>query len=104
LECEPTQDIAAAAGRMKLPHQRTIGFSLESEGNINRAAEKLRAKNLDLIVFNPTQTIGSDQIAPVLIYPDGRTEPIPTASKDHFAEILLQRAISLWPAAAPRPA
>ncbi|MGA2231425.1 MAG: phosphopantothenoylcysteine decarboxylase, partial [Tepidisphaeraceae bacterium] len=100
LECEATEDIAAAAGRAKLPHQRTIGFSLEADANIERAIgrakEKLLAKNLDLIVFNPPATIASDKIEPVLIFPDGRNEPLPSASKSQFADILLDRAIRLW--------
>jgi phosphopantothenoylcysteine decarboxylase/phosphopantothenate--cysteine ligase len=96
IECEATEDIAAAAGRIKRPHQRTVGFSLQSEGNLQRAREKLLVKKLDLIVFNPATTIGNDNIEPVLIYPDGRTEPFALASKGDFADILIQRAMGLW--------
>src|SRR5581483_10196034 len=59
IECEATEDIVAAAGRIKRPEQRTIGFSLEERGNVERATEKLIRKNLDLIVYNPTDTMNS---------------------------------------------
>ena len=96
IECEPTEDIAAAAGNIKKAHQRTVGFSLESEANLNRSREKLLKKKLDLIVYNPTSTLNSDSIEPILIYPDGRTEPFPSASKGQFADILISRAVDLW--------
>jgi len=95
IECEATEDIALAAGKYKLPHQRTVGFALESQGNLDRAREKLFAKHLDLIVstpFDPRQS----QYLPNLIYPDGRTEPLASASKADFADTLLQRALALW--------
>ena len=96
IECEATEDIALAAGKYKLPHQRTIGFALESEGSLDRARGKLFAKHLDLIVFNPLSTLESPTISATLIYPDGRTEPLASASKADFADILLQRAAALW--------
>src|SRR5436190_1375509 len=37
IECEATEDIVAAASRTKRPDQRTIGFSLEGRGQIERA-------------------------------------------------------------------
>jgi phosphopantothenoylcysteine decarboxylase/phosphopantothenate--cysteine ligase len=96
IECEPTEDIAAVAGERKLPHQRTIGFALESSGDLQRAREKLFAKKLDLIVYNPLATMGSAAIEPILIYPDGRTESLASASKSEFADNLLERATALW--------
>jgi phosphopantothenoylcysteine decarboxylase/phosphopantothenate--cysteine ligase len=96
IEYESTPDIAAEIGELKLSHQRTIGFSLESRQDLDRAREKLKAKNLDLIVYNTIQTLTSPVISPVLIYPDGRTENLGSASKVDFADILLQRAADLW--------
>src|SRR2546423_2555768 len=86
IECEPTDDIIAAAGKIKRPDQRTIGFSLESPGDsatasptaidraTDRAREKMLRKSLDLIVYNPTQTMDSPSIESILLYPDGRRE------------------------------
>jgi phosphopantothenoylcysteine decarboxylase/phosphopantothenate--cysteine ligase len=96
IEYESTPDIAAEIGLLKLSHQRTIGFSLESSEDLERVRQKLTAKNLDLIIYNSVQTLKSPNISPVLIYPDGRTETLGSASKADFADILLQRAADLW--------
>ncbi|MGD0389107.1 MAG: phosphopantothenoylcysteine decarboxylase [Tepidisphaeraceae bacterium] len=96
LELESTVDIVAAAGAVKRPDQRTIGFSLESSPNLDRVRGKMRQKKLDLIVYNPIATIASDSIQPSLLYPDGRVEAIPYASKADFADMLIQRAVELF--------
>jgi phosphopantothenoylcysteine decarboxylase / phosphopantothenate---cysteine ligase len=96
IECEATQDIVASASQIKRPDQRTVGFSLESHSNINRAHEKLMKKNLDLIVYNPVETMSSKTIEATLIWPDGRSETLPCRSKADFADILIQRAIELF--------
>jgi phosphopantothenoylcysteine decarboxylase/phosphopantothenate--cysteine ligase len=95
IECEATEDIVAAAGRIKNHRQRTIGFSLETAGNIERSKEKLQRKKLDLIVYNPVETMNSRTIESILIWPDGRTENLPCRSKADFADILIQRAVEL---------
>ena len=96
IECEATPDILAAAARIKQPHQRTIGFSLESRGNVARSREKLARKNLDLIVYNPIDTMSSATIESILLYPSGREEPLPLRSKADFAAVLVARAEVLW--------
>jgi len=96
LELEPTEDIVAASGRIKRPDQRTVGFSLETSPDLQRVVSKLRQKKLDLIVYNPIATIASDSIQPSLLYPDGRVEAIPYASKADFADMLIQRAVELF--------
>jgi len=96
LELESTVDIVAAAGAVKRPDQRTIGFSLESSPNLDRVRGKMRQKKLDLIVYNPIATIASDSIQPSLLYPDGRVEAIPYGSKADFADMLIQRAVELF--------
>jgi len=97
IECEPTPDIIAAAAKMRRPGQRIIGFSLESSGNLDRAREKLVRKNLDLIVFNPIQTMNSAQIEPTLLWRDGREEIVPIQGKEQFAKMLLKRASAMFP-------
>jgi phosphopantothenoylcysteine decarboxylase/phosphopantothenate--cysteine ligase len=96
IECEPTEDILAAAGRIKRPDQRTVGFSLETRGNVARSHEKLARKNLDLIVYNPTDTMNSATIESVLIWPDGRAEQQAAMAKSEFAVILLERCAGLF--------
>ena len=99
IELESTEDILAAAGAIKRPDQRTIGFSLVKRGEIARSREKLRRKNADLIVYNPLDTMSSTTIESILLYPDGRAEELPTRAKADFADILLERAAALF---APR--
>ena len=96
IECEPTEDIVAAAARGKRPDQRIIGFSLETRGNTARSHEKLARKHLDLIVYNPTDTMSSTTIESILIWPDGREEAMARQTKGDFARMLIERAARLW--------
>lgn len=96
LELEATPDIVAATGKIKRPDQRTVGFSLEATGDLDRARRKLAQKNLDLIVHNPTSTIGSEAVEATLLWPDGRQERLPPSSKADFASRLLERSIALF--------
>lgn len=48
----PTVDILAELGKRKTPSQFLTGFALETENGVNYALDKLRRKNLDLIVLN----------------------------------------------------
>ena len=52
LELHPTKDIAAELGKIKNPHQKLIGFALETDNEVDNAKLKLQKKNLDLIVLN----------------------------------------------------
>jgi len=96
IECEPTPDILAAAGKIKRTDQRTIGFSLESRGNLARSREKLLRKGLDVIVYNPVDTMSSATIEAVLLWPDGRSEPLPLQDKASFARLLIDHAAQLF--------
>jgi phosphopantothenoylcysteine decarboxylase/phosphopantothenate--cysteine ligase len=96
IELEATEDILAAAGAIKQPHQRTIGFSLVARGDFDRTREKLVRKKLNLIVYNPLETMSSGQIESVLFYSDGRTEELPMQDKDAFAKVLIERAGALF--------
>jgi phosphopantothenoylcysteine decarboxylase/phosphopantothenate--cysteine ligase len=96
LELEPTEDVIAAAGRIKKSNQKTVGFSLESTPDMDRVRDKMRQKSLDLIVYNPVGTIASDSIQPSLLYTDGPVETIGWGSKADFADMLIQRATGLF--------
>jgi len=96
IELEPTEDIVAAAGKIKRPNQRTVGFSLVARGDLARTKEKLARKNLDLIAYNPLDTMSSKTIESILLYPDGRTEELPLRDKQSFAQILIERSTALF--------
>ncbi len=56
----PNPDIIAAAAAKKRPGCKVVGFAAESHEVVNNAAEKLRRKQLDMIVAN---TIGGENSA-----------------------------------------
>jgi phosphopantothenoylcysteine decarboxylase/phosphopantothenate--cysteine ligase len=99
LELEATADIIAMAGKQKRSDQRTVGFSLEqdeSDSNLDRARRKLLEKKLDLIVFNPLETINAPTIESAFLYPDGRSEKVSSRPKAELADILIQRSVDLF--------
>lgn len=97
---EPTADILAtlAAERIKtgMP-RRVIGFAAESQDLLQNAAAKLKAKNLDLIVANdisaPDAGFETTTNRVILLYPDGRQEPLPLQGKDEVANHLIEIVI-----------
>ncbi len=54
-----TVDIAAELGKLKQPHQITVGFALETENEEANAIGKLDRKNFDLIVLNSLRDAGA---------------------------------------------
>lgn len=58
IELEKTKDILASLGEIKT-RQFLIGFALETENEIENARQKIRKKNLDLIVLNSLRDEGA---------------------------------------------
>lgn len=59
LRLQPTQDIAAALGAAKQKKQMLVGFALETDNELKNAKDKMKRKNLDLIVLNSLQDKGA---------------------------------------------
>jgi phosphopantothenoylcysteine decarboxylase/phosphopantothenate--cysteine ligase len=59
LPLKPTTDIAAALGKLKRKEQILAGFALETDNEIQNAVNKLKSKNLDLIVLNSLRDRGA---------------------------------------------
>lgn len=59
LELQPTQDIAAELGKRKKEGQLLVGFALETDDERGNALQKLKRKNLDLIVLNSLKDKGA---------------------------------------------
>ena len=74
-------------------------FAAESRDLLENAAEKLKSKQLDLIVANDISAkdsgFGSDTNRVTLIYSTGTTEPLPLAGKADVAELILERVAGL---------
>lgn len=58
IELKPTKDILASAGQIK-ENQFLVGFALETNNELENAKDKLKRKNLDLIVLNSLQDKGA---------------------------------------------
>ena len=59
IRLKPTQDIAAALGKLKKNNQVMVGFALETNNEIENAKDKLVRKNLDIIVLNSLNDKGA---------------------------------------------
>lgn len=96
LELEQTVDILKELGRRKT-HQVLVGFAAETEGLQENAAQKLAAKNLDIIVGNligfPHSGFEFDTNQVMLFYRDGTRENIPVMDKLAIAHIILDRVV-----------
>ena len=89
LELRPTQDIAAALGVAKKKNQMLAGFALETHDEKEHAWEKLRRKNLDMIVLNSLGDAGAgfscDTNKVTLLKADGSEKVYPLKSKRDVA-------------------
>lgn len=76
LELVRNPDIAATLGSEKRPGQTLVGFALETDDAIAHGADKLRRKNLDMIVVNSLADkgagFGTDTNLVTIITADGR--------------------------------
>ena len=59
IELEPTKDILKSVGEIKTNKQLLVGFALESDQELKNAKDKLKTKNLDLIVLNSLNDKGA---------------------------------------------
>ena len=98
IELEPTKDILKELGNRK-NGTILVGFAAETENHIANGLEKLRAKNLDLIVVNPVSgpdsAFDSDMNHATIIDASGHTEEIPLVSKHVMADKILDRVVQL---------
>ena len=97
LALKPTQDIAAALGRMKADSSERkvlVGFALETHNEQQNAEEKLKRKNLDFIVLNSLNDKGAgfryDTNKVTIIDTESRRE-YPLKTKDEVAVDIVDR-------------
>lgn len=91
-------DILHDLGQRK-KQQLLIGFAAETEGLIEHAQEKLRKKNLDMIVANDVTLPGAgfnlDTNIVKIVHKNGLVEALPLQSKQQVAEIILDRICAM---------
>jgi phosphopantothenoylcysteine decarboxylase/phosphopantothenate--cysteine ligase len=99
LTLRPTPDILAEVARRRRNSQLIVGFAAETTGLLRNAADKMKAKKLDLMVANDVtqQGAGFDVETNIvtLLFPDGRTETLPKLSKHEVALRLLDAIVAL---------
>ena len=87
-------DILAELGSSK-SSQFLVGFAAETQDLAKNAAEKLRRKNLDMLVANDVTQAGagfeSETNIVKVFYQDGVSEELPQMSKRELAAVLLDR-------------
>ncbi|WP_028323065.1 bifunctional phosphopantothenoylcysteine decarboxylase/phosphopantothenate--cysteine ligase CoaBC [Desulfatirhabdium butyrativorans] len=92
-------DILRTLGERKSPGQLLIGFAAETEQLRAHATQKLREKNLDMIVGNLVGRTDSGFAADTnqvsLFYPTGNVETMPLMEKQKLAHHLLDRIAGL---------
>ena len=97
LALNPTTDILAEVGRRrKKPF--LVGFSAEAGAGIDRAIGKMKAKNVDLMVFNDVTREGAgfdtDTNEVTVLYPDSTAEALPLMPKPDVAKEIFNRILN----------
>lgn len=98
LSLVPNPDILAGLGKNK-KKQKLVGFALETGNGISNGKAKLKEKNLDMLVLNRADEEGAgfeaDTNRATLLFPSGKKEEVPLASKDEVARIILKRLAAI---------
>jgi len=95
---EPAPDILREIGQSK-NGAILVGFAAETERHLEFGLEKLRSKNLDLIVVNPVggpeSAFASDTNRGVIVDSEGNQEELPPMTKNEMAHRILDRVVAL---------
>ena len=95
IELEQTEDILKSTISKRKKKSLIVGFALETTDGIKNAREKLKSKDLDLVVLNdatePGAGFGVDTNRVTVIGRNGKQEELDLMSKTDLAEVLLDR-------------
>lgn len=98
LKLVPTEDIAAALGKIKKENQCLVGFALETNNELANARHKLEKKNFDFIVLNSLQDAGAGfqcDTNKITIVDKGKATPYPLKTKTEVADDIIDRLANL---------
>lgn len=77
-----------------------VGFAAETDALVKNAREKLKKKNVDMIVANDVSRSDSgfdtDTNLVKILYRDGHVEELPLMSKEEVADRILDRILERW--------
>ncbi len=92
-------DIAAALGERKRPGQTLVGFALETDHEMDNAADKMKRKHRDMIVLNSLRDkgagFGTDTNLVTILSADGRTTRYDLKSKREVACDILDQICAM---------
>jgi phosphopantothenoylcysteine decarboxylase/phosphopantothenate--cysteine ligase len=95
LELVKTPDILEELGKDKRG-RLLIGFSLEEESQLLKNSwEKLKRKDLDMLIANPLEVMDKDFYMGYILYADGREEKMEFTQKQASAETIVKKVINL---------
>jgi phosphopantothenoylcysteine decarboxylase/phosphopantothenate--cysteine ligase len=99
IKLKKTKDILAHLGANKKTSQILVGFALETNNELEHAKDKLKRKNLDLIVLNSLRNSGAgfagDTNQITIIDKHNNVEDFPLKSKAEVATDIIERIIEL---------
>lgn len=98
LKLVPTEDIAAALGKIKKENQCLVGFALETNNELVNARHKLKKKNFDFIVLNSLQDAGAGfqcDTNKITIVDKEKATPYPLKTKTEVADDIIDRLANL---------
>lgn len=95
LHCVANPDIAAELGKSK-GSRILVGFSLQTDENLDRAREKMIQKRCDMMVFNRADdSLGKDTTRATIIMPDTQSVEITSTDKLQASFKILSQAAQL---------
>ena len=94
LELSPSVDILKEISKNK-NGKILIGFSLETENQIENAKKKMKDKKLDMVIVNGPEAIGSDLNQATLINGSGKLKRLPLMPKTELANKILDEVTHL---------
>lgn len=91
IKLKPTVDILKWVGMHKKKNQVVVGFALEDRAIRTRAEKKLKEKNLDMIIANRPNAIGSSESTVYIKTTSSSWTKIENVSKATIARRIIQR-------------
>ncbi len=103
MELDRNPDILAELGQSREEkHCVLVGFAAETDDLLANAEKKLKDKNLDMIVANDVSredagfAVDTNEVK--ILFRDGKVETPPLMKKQEVADLVLDRAKTLWEA------
>lgn len=105
IELKPSRDILAEVLSRRRQRQLVVGFAAESDHLLENASEKMKTKQVDLMVANDVTQEGAgfdvETNIVTLLFPGGRAKPLPKMSKFEVANRVLDEVAELRRSLAP---